>query len=366
MTSIAIIGAGLGGLVLANVLLRQGIAARVYEAEAGPGARTQGGMLDIHAETGQAALAHAGLTKGFQALIHPGGEASRILTPSGTVLLDQPDEGAHFRPEVPRGALRALLLAALPQEAVLWGHKLSHIEGQTLHFTHGTQATADLIVGADGAWSKVRAALTGTKPAYTGTAMVETFLHHVETHHPEVSSMMGAGSTYALAPGKGIVIHREPGGVLHAYVALKRPLEFFASVDFADAQAAKALVAGEFPGWAPELLAIITQSDTAPVLRAIHALPQGETWAPRPGMTLIGDAAHLSPPDGAGANFAMLDGALLALEIAATPFDLPAAVARYEAAMFPRATAAGIEARETFELVFNDDTAPQGLMQMLA
>ncbi|WP_231993264.1 NAD(P)/FAD-dependent oxidoreductase [Mitsuaria sp. 7] len=116
--TIAIVGAGLGGLMLARVLHVHGIASTVYEAETSPTARTQGGMLDIHDDSGQIALKAARLHDAFVRLIHPGGQASRVLDATGAVLLDQPDDGNGGRPEVRRGELRRLLLDSLPADTV--------------------------------------------------------------------------------------------------------------------------------------------------------------------------------------------------------------------------------------------------------
>ncbi|MGI5247349.1 FAD-dependent oxidoreductase [Dactylosporangium sp. CA-139066] len=366
-TPVTIVGAGLGGLTLARVLHVHGIAAVVYEAEASAAARTQGGQLDIHEHNGQVALEAARLTEEFRAIIHEGAEASRILDRYGNVLLDEPDTGTSRRPEVLRGDLRRILLDSLPDGTVQWGRKVADVRGlgdgrHEVTFDDGASVTSGLLVGADGAWSKVRPLLSGARPEYVGTVFVETYLYDADVRHAASAKAVGRGAMYACAPGQGIAAHREAGGVLHTYVQLNRAAEWVAGIDFADAAGAAARVAAEFDGWAPQLTALITDGETAPVPRMIHTLPDGHRWERVPGVTLLGDAAHLMPPAGEGANLAMLDGAELGQAIAAHPGDVEGALAAYEAALFPRSEAEYADAHEILDLCLGD-RAPYGLVE---
>ncbi|MGP3754141.1 FAD-dependent oxidoreductase [Streptomyces sp. IBSNAI001] len=359
-TPVTIIGAGLGGLTLARVLHVHGIAATVYESDPSAAARTQGGQLDIHEEDGQRALADAGLTEEFLAIIHAGADAARVLDQDGKLLLDIPGEGSMARPEVLRGDLRQILLDSLPEGTVRWGRKVSGVRslGDGRHevtFTDGATVTSELLVGADGAWSRVRPLLSDAKPSYIGTTFVETYLHDVDRRHAATAAAVGEGAMYALTPGKGIVAHREAGNILHTYVELNRSAEWIADTDFTDPAAAAARIAAEFEGWAPELTALITDGETAPVARMIHTLPDGHRWDRVPGVTLIGDAAHLMPPSGDGANLAMYDGAELGKAIAAHPGDTEAALAAYEQAMFPRSARFYEDASEIIDICLGDN-----------
>ncbi|MFC8078072.1 FAD-dependent oxidoreductase [Streptomyces sp. NPDC057307] len=368
-TPVAIVGAGLGGLALARVLHVHGIPATVYEADPSAETRTQGGQLDIHPNDGQAALEAAGLTDEFRAIIHEGGAASRALDQHGKVLLDEPDDGNGIRPEVLRGDLRRILIDSLPAGTIRWGKKLTGVAAlgdgrHELTFADGSTVGTELLVGADGAWSKVRPLLSDATPEYTGTTFIETYLYDADERHPATAEAVGDGAMYALTPGKGIVAHREAGNILHTYVELNRSAEWIAAIDFTDATAAAARVAAEFDGWAPELTALITDGETAPVPRMIHALPDGHRWDRVPGVTLLGDAGHLMPPSGDGANLAMFDGAELGNAIAAHPDDIEAALTAYEEALFPRSTSAAADAREILELCLGD-RAPFGLIDFM-
>ncbi|MER5774806.1 NAD(P)/FAD-dependent oxidoreductase [Streptomyces sp. NPDC002039] len=367
---VTIIGAGLGGLTLARVLHVHAIPVTVYEADSSPTVRTQGGLLDIHDYNGQLALEAAGLMDEFHAIVLEGRQAMRVLDPNGTVLLDKADDGTGGRPEVQRGDLRQILLDSLPAGTVRWGHKAGSTRalGSGRHevtFDDGATVVTNLLVGADGAWSRVRPLLTTATPEYAGTSVVETYLFHADTRHPAAAKAVGGGMLMAPSPGKEIFAHRENGDTLHTYVALSRPQEWFAAIDFTDATAATARIAREFEGWAPELTALITDGDTTPVLRPHYALPTGHRWDRVPGVTLLGDAAHLAPPNGDGANLAMLDGAELGKALAAHPDDVEAALTEYEAAMFPRsAEVTTFEGGEVVGIDSEHNTA-QGLINMI-
>jgi 2-polyprenyl-6-methoxyphenol hydroxylase-like FAD-dependent oxidoreductase len=367
-TPVTIIGAGLGGLTLARVLHVHGIAATIYEAEASANTRAQGGMLDIHENNGQLALKAAGLFDQFLEIIHAGGQATRVLDKDGNVLFEHPDDGTGGRPEVPRGELRQILLDSLPADTVRWGHKVTAVSPlgggrHMLTFADGSTVTTDLLVGADGAWSRVRPLLSEAQPVYVGTSFIETYLFDSDTRHKASAEAVGGGALFALGPGKGIAAHREPNGVLHAYAELNKPKDWIDSIDFSDPVTALACVAEQFDGWAPELRALITDGETDPVARTIHALPVEHRWDRVPGVTLLGDAAHLMSPSGEGANLAMYDGAELGKAIAANPGDVEAALIAYEKNLFPRSAAEAAEAEGILKLCLGPNS-PQSLVDM--
>jgi 2-polyprenyl-6-methoxyphenol hydroxylase-like FAD-dependent oxidoreductase len=333
---IAIAGGGVGGLTLARILRRHGIDAVVYEREASRSARSQGGMLDLHPESGQHALAEAGLAGRFQSWARPEGEEHRILDPAGRTLVHHKPRPGSFsgRPEIDRRALRDLLLDSLPGDAVAWQHRLVAATprpdgGFGLTFDGGHRTDCDILIGADGARSVVRSLLTDAGLSYVAT-LVELNISDADRRHRDLAELVGPGNLWCIGVNQILAAQRLGDGCIRVGVSLR------AEDRDIDTYRSKRALLDMFDGWDSRLTALIEAGDSAPTARRIDAMPIGTRWANQPGVTLIGDAAHLMPPVGEGANQAMLDAAELAGELAVNPADPHSAIRTYEEAMFTR------------------------------
>ncbi|MCG5446419.1 FAD-dependent monooxygenase [Micromonospora sp. NIE79] len=335
-TRIAIAGGGLGGLTLARILHQHGIAAVVYDREASRSARPQGGALDLHPESGQLALAEAGLAGRFRSKARPDGEEHRILDPTGRTLVHHEPQPGSFsgRPEIDRSALRDLLLDSLPDDTVAWRHRLVAAtprpdEGWDLTFQDGRRTSCDILIGADGARSVVRSLLVDVHLSYVAT-LVELNIEDVDQRHPNLAELVGPGNLWCVGVNQILAAQRLGDGSLRVGISLRaedQPLDTYRS---------RQALLDVFAGWNPRLTALIEAAEGGPTPRLIETMPIGTRWASRPGVTLVGDAAHLMPPVGEGANQAMLDAAELASRLAANPADPNAAIRTYEESMFSR------------------------------
>jgi 2-polyprenyl-6-methoxyphenol hydroxylase-like FAD-dependent oxidoreductase len=365
---IAIIGAGPGGLTLATLLQRNKVPYTIYELEAGPNARNQGGTLDLHRDSGQLALHEAGLTEEFRKRSRPEGEAMKLVSPDGKVLWnenadDAPSRPEKFadRPEIDRLVLRDMLLDSLEPDNICWGEKLQRVEpgedgAYDLHFNSGIEKGFDLVVGADGAWSKVRPLLTDEKPFYSGVSAIELWALDVENRYPWLSEYVGAGNCFMFDEGRALLSQRNGDGSIRSYACVRQSENWAddCGIDWtAPETARKELTEQYFGDCAPELKRIILETRDELIPRVLHMLPIGIKWAARPGVTLLGDAAHLMTVfAGVGVNVAMHDALDLANAIVAwrnsgaDRSGLADALRAYEVAMFERGEA---NARRTWQ-----------------
>ncbi|MFJ3309529.1 FAD-dependent oxidoreductase [Streptomyces sp. NPDC086549] len=353
---IVVVGAGLGGLALARVLQLHGRSVTVFESEAATGARPQGGSLDIHADTGQIALRAAGLLDRFRTLSRPEGQEWRVVDPVTATALPVPGPGHDDdSPEIDRGQLRNLFLESLAEGTVRWG---CTVTGATplgdgswrLLLDDGTAEDADLVVGADGAWSRIRPALSDATPGYTGVTFIETGFDDCDTRHPALARMVGNGTLLATADGKALLAQRNSNGHIRVYVAFRAPHDWHVAADVEpdDTAAVRAHLLKMFDGWDENLLDLLRHHDGDFVNRPVFVLPVPHTWEHVPGITLLGDAAHLMPPVGLGANLAMLDGADLAHALITEP-SIADAVRAYENLMLPRSAQAAQACAEALD-----------------
>lgn len=333
---LAIIGGGPGGLMLARLLQVRGYRATVLERDRHADERPQGGSLDLHAETGQRAMRLAGLEREFLAEARPEDQGDRLYDAAGRLLFDRDGQGDD-RPEIDRSALRDILLAALAPGTMRWGARVDAVRpvatGGYELVVDGIAERFDTVVGADGAWSRVRPLLSGVEPIYEGVTLIE--LGFDTARHPRVDALVGGGKMFAVGDNRILIGQRNGKGHIRGYAGLRLDEAAARAMIEASPERVRAEMLAAFAGWDARLLEMIATGDLL-AIRPLYALPIGHRWDSRPGLTLLGDAAHLmSPFGGEGVNLALADAVDLAEAL--TSGGGWEAVMRYETTMVERA-----------------------------
>lgn len=344
--SIAIIGGGPGGLTLARLLQMGGANVKVYERDINRSARVQGATLDLHEESGLAAIRAAGLMDAFKANYRPGADKMRIVDKSARIFHDDASENYdEARPEIDRGPLREILLNSLHSETVVWDSQFVALhkngEGFDIEFKNGKKAYAAIVIGADGANSKIRSYITPVKPVYSGITALEGAVYDSGKNVPELHALLNGGKIFALGDNKTIIVSSKGDGSLAFYCGFNTAESWTkeCDIDFSDNQQLLRWFKETFDGWGAIWTELFTKADSIFIPRPLYYMPLNQQWETLPNLTMLGDAAHLMPPyAGEGVNMAMLDALELSRCLLSGSFiNTKDAIAAYEKQMLLRA-----------------------------
>ena len=359
---IAIVGGGPGGLTLARLLQQSGAQVSVYERDQSRNARVQGSALDLHEQSGLAALDAAGLMEAFWANHRPDLDSLRLTDANGTVLHEhlRRMSGPGQRPEIERGPLRDLLLGSLQPGTVQWDCKLEHSEFQAehvlLHFANGQTSVADIAIGSDGANSRLRELVTPIRPQYVGVSLVEALVPAAKDVIPELWGLLGGSALIALGGERTIGMGTKPDGSVLFYAGLKTedPAARESLEEASDPDERLRWFHTHFKGWS-DLWDPLFREAVSMVWRPLLVCPMDQPWTSKPNVTLIGDAAHVMPPyAGEGVNMVMLDALVLSKFLLSE--DAPSvAIAAYEAEMFSRLRSMTADTMANTEMFYAPD-----------
>lgn len=218
-----------------------------------------------------------------------------------------------------------------------------------LKFNNGTEAIADVVIGADGYRSKIRPYLTNIKELYSGATFIQGEIEFPEKDCPEMYRLVNKANLIAMGIGKTIAVQPSgDGSRLTFYTAAMYPENWIknSGIDFNDSNEVYAYLVKFYEGWNPVFFTLF-KACTSFIPRPINYFPPDQNWKTKANITLIGDAAHLMPPSGEGVNTAMLDALELSECLSSGTFnDMEIAIGAYESRMLARSDVLGKEAME--------------------
>jgi 6-hydroxynicotinate 3-monooxygenase len=358
VVSVAIVGAGIGGLTAAKTLLDLGYDVQVYEQARAFAPVGAGIQLTANAVK---ALRPLGLEPALRAASFVAEAAYNREWNTGNVtnILEMGSrlEARYGAPDLMmhRRVLHRALAGLVPAERMHLGMRLAGLDRSsarvTLAFTDGRRVRADLVIGADGIHSLVREALFGTEqPRYTGRVAYRT--------------------TYAVSRLEGLEIDARAKWwgpdrhVVHYYTNAKRDEIYFIAVtpepDFTQESwstpGERGMLLAAFEGFHPKVRAILA---AAPELRkwALVERDPMPRWSEGP-VVLLGDACHpMMPAMAQGAASAMEDAVVLSRCLQSAGRDgIGAAFALYEATRKARTSRLQFTNRQTDWLKSKTDT----------
>ncbi len=174
-----------------------------------------------------------------------------------------------------------------------------------------------------------------------------------------MASKVGAGTLLSIGSGKQIVTQRQGNGSYRSYFGLQVPENFFrdGTVDLQDVEATRRLLLSDFfADWSEEYKSFIRHATDLRAWQHYTLSTEDMGWKSVPGLTLVGDAAHLSITNGEGVNLAMTDSLKLASKIAEYGIEnVDQAVQEYEADMFPRGVATIAKGNKMADAMYSED-----------
>ncbi|MGE8292204.1 MAG: FAD-dependent oxidoreductase [Sphingobacterium sp.] len=361
---IAIVGGGPGGLTLAKLLQLKGVDVKVYERDIDKNARVQGSPLDLHDNSGLAALEKANLLDEFKKNYMPGADKTTITNEKAEIFFSDhetvqtEDFGhEHFRPEIDRGTLRRILIDSLQDDTILWNsHFLSmqkQNEGWLLQFKNETTSYADIVIAADGANSKIRPYITDIKSFYSGITMLEGNVYEADKSLPKISAILRGGKIMAFGNEKDILMGQKANNEIGFYASFKAEENWAAksNLDFSDKSQLLEWFKTTYFDWSDIWYELFENVQTPFIPRPINCMPLDQTWETIPNLTLVGDAAHVMPPfAGEGVNMAMLDALELSECLTTDKYNsIKEAISVYEKTMQKRASLIAQESLENGE-----------------